>query len=96
MPPICPNLTVGPHCFCLNADIHSDDEDADEEDDEDADDGIHSDDEDAGHHNLCFHNSSIFSVFDLNSDHYNIIKCKNKKITKRCVCVQSAMYEEHV
>ena len=67
MPPICPNLTVGPHCFCLNADIHSDDEDADEEDDEDADDDIHSDDEDAGHHHLCFHNRSIFSVFDLNN-----------------------------
>ena len=29
MPPICPNLTVGPHCFCLSSDIHSDDEDAD-------------------------------------------------------------------
>ena len=58
LPPICPNLTVGPHCFCLNADIHSDDEDADEETDDD----IHLDDEDAGHHHLCFHNSSIFSV----------------------------------
>ena len=27
LPPICPNLTVGPHCFCLNSDIHNDDED---------------------------------------------------------------------
>ena len=36
LPPICPNLTVGPHCFCLNADIHSDDEDADEDADEHA------------------------------------------------------------
>ena len=63
LPPICPNLTVGPHCFCLNADIHSDDEDADEETDDD----IHLDDEDAGHHHLCFHNRSIFSVFDLNN-----------------------------
>ena len=27
MPPICPNLTVGPHSFCLSSllDIHSDD-----------------------------------------------------------------------
>ena len=31
LPPICPNLTVGPHCFCLSADIHSDDKDADDE-----------------------------------------------------------------
>ena len=59
MPPICPNLTVGPHCFCLNADIHSDDEDADE----DADDDIHSDgknddmDENVGPH--CFFSHSL-------------------------------------
>ena len=31
LPPICPNLTVGPHCFCLNSDIHNDDEDAEDD-----------------------------------------------------------------
>ena len=42
MPPICPNLTVGPHSFCLSSllDIHSDDAaelDADAEVDVDVD-----------------------------------------------------------
>ena len=47
MPPICPNLTVGPHCFCLNADIHPDDEDVDVA--EDADD-VDAYDADYDHH----------------------------------------------
>ena len=48
MPPICPNLTVGPHSFCLSSllDIHSDDAaelDADAEVDVDVDIHVHID-----------------------------------------------------
>ena len=48
MPPICPNLTVGPHSFCLSRllDIHSDDAaelDADAEVDVDVDIHVHID-----------------------------------------------------
>ena len=48
MPPICPNLTVGPHSFCLSSllDIHPDDAaelDADAEVDVDVDIHVHID-----------------------------------------------------
>ena len=52
MPPICPNLTVGPHSFCLSSllDIHSDDAaELDPEVDVDVDIFIHVDPDDDAH-----------------------------------------------